>query len=136
VLTCNAGFGNCDGLAPNGCETTLTTDTLRCGTCTNSCTFANATPRCEAGGCKFTCLPNFYDLNNNHQRHRPTGPRVRRRQLRRHRWRSDQRRLCGARAHWQRLQPRHPLAAQGHCAAGIAVAKATSKRDVYLAAGT
>jgi hypothetical protein len=34
---CSAGYGNCDGMAPNGCETDTRTNTAHCGTCGNAC---------------------------------------------------------------------------------------------------
>jgi hypothetical protein len=33
VGSCNAGYGDCDGQEPNGCETNLTTDPNNCGAC-------------------------------------------------------------------------------------------------------
>lgn len=35
-LTCSAGFGNCNNMAADGCETPLNTN-MRCGTCGTSC---------------------------------------------------------------------------------------------------
>jgi Cys-rich repeat protein len=34
---CNAGAGNCDGIASNGCEVTLASDARHCGRCGNAC---------------------------------------------------------------------------------------------------
>ena len=36
-LTCNTGFGNCDGMVANGCEVNLGTDRNNCGACGNVC---------------------------------------------------------------------------------------------------
>src|SRR5207245_2021078 len=33
IGTCNAGFGNCDGLSANGCETNTLASASNCGTC-------------------------------------------------------------------------------------------------------
>lgn len=64
TFTCNSGFGNCDGVASNGCETNLNL-TAGCGTtcagrvnCTTS--VQNATSiGCSAGACTFTCNGGF-----------------------------------------------------------------------------
>jgi hypothetical protein len=59
-FTCNAGFGNCDGNAANGCETDLGTTARNCGRCGNVCNLANATSVCTAGACAVgTCNRNF-----------------------------------------------------------------------------
>jgi len=34
---CAIGTGNCDGIAANGCETDLFTDSVNCGSCDNAC---------------------------------------------------------------------------------------------------
>ena len=54
-------FGDCNGVASDGCETSLTT-TSNCGSCGNDCQLvvANATPKCTAGACGVeSCVPNF-----------------------------------------------------------------------------
>ena len=51
--TCNAGWGNCDGSAPNGCERSLTTLT-DCGACGVACNLANASESCSTGTCQVT----------------------------------------------------------------------------------
>lgn len=47
---CDAGFGDCDQLSPNGCETSLPTDALNCGRCDAVCGPAQicADSRCRA----------------------------------------------------------------------------------------
>lgn len=50
VGSCNPGFGNCDGLGSNGCETSLTTLT-NCSTCGTACSRANAAATCGSGSC-------------------------------------------------------------------------------------
>ena len=47
-FTCNAGFGNCDGVATNGCEVNLNTTASRCGGCGIACASDEV---CEAGLC-------------------------------------------------------------------------------------
>ncbi len=36
--TCATGFGDCDGLSSNGCESNLATDSRNCGACGTACT--------------------------------------------------------------------------------------------------
>jgi len=63
-LVCNAGFGNCNGSAADGCETDTTTTLAHCGACGNSCPArANATARCSGGTCDFTCSAGYGDCN-------------------------------------------------------------------------
>jgi hypothetical protein len=47
---CSAGFGNCDGIATNGCEQPTNTLT-HCGGCNTACTRAHATATCSTGSC-------------------------------------------------------------------------------------
>jgi cysteine-rich repeat protein len=53
VSTCNFGFGNCDGLNPNVCETDVMSSATNCGACGNACTSQNecASPVCMNGLC-------------------------------------------------------------------------------------
>jgi len=63
--SCNAGFGNCDAQAPNGCETNLNTSLANCGSCGNACNLANASATCTAGSCQVaTCTAPFADCDN------------------------------------------------------------------------
>jgi hypothetical protein len=50
IVSCNAGWANCDGLESNGCETNLNSPSS-CGTCGNACNLANASATCSAGVC-------------------------------------------------------------------------------------
>jgi hypothetical protein len=68
VATCNAGYGDCDGLAANGCETNTAGGTpgpgstiLNCGTCGTSCSVTNGTPLCASGTCKVASCAAPYD---------------------------------------------------------------------------
>ncbi|MFO0625452.1 MAG: FG-GAP-like repeat-containing protein [Polyangiales bacterium] len=66
VASCNAGFGNCDGNASNGCETSTNTSVANCGGCGNACSLPNATPTCAAGVCAISaCLTGFGDCDGN-----------------------------------------------------------------------
>jgi len=48
VGTCAMGFGNCDGMAANGCETNTQTSAAHCGACNNACPSGQS---CAAGVC-------------------------------------------------------------------------------------
>ncbi len=62
---CNAGFGNCDGNAANGCETPLNS-LANCGSCGATCARANANVACAAGSCQIaSCVANFADCDGN-----------------------------------------------------------------------
>lgn len=50
IASCSSGFGNCDYIFQNGCETDLTSVT-NCGTCGRSCSVSNGTASCNAGAC-------------------------------------------------------------------------------------
>lgn len=56
IASCDAGWGDCDGEASNGCETDLENDPTHCGTCATSCDDGNACTvgdACQSG----TCVP-------------------------------------------------------------------------------
>ncbi|MCB9596591.1 MAG: hypothetical protein H6719_27960 [Sandaracinaceae bacterium] len=56
---CDAGFGNCDGNATNGCEQALNTVT-HCAGCGTLCQLPNATESCATGSCALgTCDTGF-----------------------------------------------------------------------------
>lgn len=48
VGMCNAGFGDCDGMAANGCETNLNTSSANCGACRAPCASGRG---CVMGTC-------------------------------------------------------------------------------------
>ncbi|MBI5514723.1 MAG: hypothetical protein HY909_13190 [Deltaproteobacteria bacterium] len=65
VEACDAGYGDCDGLASNGCETDLNT-TASCGRCGNRCAVpAGSAATCVAGTCGFRCNAGFADCDLN-----------------------------------------------------------------------
>lgn len=60
---CEDGYGDCDGDAGNGCETSLGTDPDRCGACDVSCRRANTTATCVNGSCQRQCHAGFGDCD-------------------------------------------------------------------------
>jgi hypothetical protein len=61
--SCNSGYGNCDGVTPNGCETSLRTLT-NCGTCGTACALNNASESCASGSCVITaCDAGWADVD-------------------------------------------------------------------------
>ncbi|MFO0563478.1 MAG: hypothetical protein U0269_35975 [Polyangiales bacterium] len=66
IASCNAGFGNCDGNAMNGCETNTNTSLSHCGGCGMGCAPANATGACTAGACGIaSCNAGFANCDGN-----------------------------------------------------------------------
>ena len=66
VVTCSAGYDNCDANHSNGCEANLNTNSSHCGACNNNCL---ALPHvtgasCTAAACQIsTCDTGFCDLD-------------------------------------------------------------------------
>jgi hypothetical protein len=59
-LNCNLGFGDCDGMVGNGCETNVLTSVMHCGRCGNACpAVMNGTPVCLLGTCSAICDAGF-----------------------------------------------------------------------------
>ncbi|AKF09433.1 hypothetical protein [Sandaracinus amylolyticus] len=64
IAVCTPGFGNCDGQASTGCETSTQTSLAHCGGCNNSCSVANGAPGCTNGTCTVLgCNPGFADCD-------------------------------------------------------------------------
>jgi hypothetical protein len=60
IMTCNAGFNDCNGDRMDGCEVDTRVDANNCGRCGNACNFANGTGVCSMSGCRLTaCNPGF-----------------------------------------------------------------------------
>ena len=58
-VACAAGFGDCDGVAANGCEAPLGAP-ASCGRCGNACPgVANGAATCSAGTCGLRCNSGF-----------------------------------------------------------------------------
>jgi hypothetical protein len=63
--TCGAGLGDCDGMAENGCETSLATSAGNCGACGNDCARPRTSAQCSAGRCAVErCEAGFGDCNS------------------------------------------------------------------------
>jgi hypothetical protein len=65
VASCNAGFGDCDGVPSNGCEANFGTDPNNCTACNHACSAPNSDPGCGPSGCTFTCKAGYVDLDKN-----------------------------------------------------------------------
>lgn len=67
VVSCDAGFGNCDSDATTGCEQELSS-IPNCGSCGEDCALPNADSTCEQSACQFqTCDPGYEDCDNDLQ---------------------------------------------------------------------
>ena len=59
-LACVAGYGDCDGVATNGCEVLVRASAVHCGACGNVCPGAvNATAVCASSACAITCAAGY-----------------------------------------------------------------------------
>jgi hypothetical protein len=65
VVSCDAGFGDCDADASNGCEVDLLTSVSNCGDCGQACDLTNVDEHgCVAGACTVvSCDANFGDCD-------------------------------------------------------------------------
>jgi len=50
-LTCTVPYGDCNGMASDGCEKDLRADLANCGMCGRTCSYANAAAICSTGTC-------------------------------------------------------------------------------------
>jgi hypothetical protein len=64
VGNCNNGFGDCNHIPNDGCETNINSDLKNCGGCGKPCVNPNGTAMCNMGQCQITCNPGFVDCNN------------------------------------------------------------------------
>jgi hypothetical protein len=65
-VTCNAGFGNCDGQGADGCEDNLNTDKNNCGGCGVACQAINtSSTSCSGGACVPVCAAGFGNCDGN-----------------------------------------------------------------------
>ncbi len=57
---CALGFGDCDSIRANGCETNIQASLSHCGRCAAPCSLPNATAECASGACSIQdCQPPF-----------------------------------------------------------------------------
>ena len=67
IVECAEGYGNCDGVTVNGCETDLINSNDNCGACGLPCgpgAPPNVALKCEQGECVFDeCLPGWADAD-------------------------------------------------------------------------
>jgi hypothetical protein len=64
TITCDPFYADCDNDPSNGCETFLG-GTGNCGECGLVCPpWPNATVQCDMANCVYTCLPGYFDCNN------------------------------------------------------------------------
>jgi hypothetical protein len=65
IPVCDSAWGNCDGDATDGCETSLRTVT-DCGACGRECALANASASCSTGTCLIAgCHAGYADCDGN-----------------------------------------------------------------------
>jgi hypothetical protein len=67
VQGCEPGFGNCDGVASNGCESALSTTTEHCGACNQACSNAHGNTACSGASCAPVCSSGFGDCDTSRQ---------------------------------------------------------------------
>ncbi len=60
VASCAGGYGDCNGSASDGCETSLRTNS-NCGSCGSPCNLAHAGASCASGACGITSCSSGYD---------------------------------------------------------------------------
>ncbi|NMB74434.1 MAG: S8 family serine peptidase [Myxococcales bacterium] len=63
--SCLAGWGDCDGVATNGCETDLTSSAQHCSACGSACTYDHASGVCNNGTCELgNCASGYANCND------------------------------------------------------------------------
>lgn len=63
ITECTAGYADCNGQHPDGCEIFTAGNVNNCGTCGTKCTLPNATMECLSGSCNFVaCAPGWMHL--------------------------------------------------------------------------
>jgi hypothetical protein len=64
VTACDLNYGDCDGVAANGCEANLDTSATTCGDCNTVCPSGpHSTAVCNMGACALTCMGTYGDCN-------------------------------------------------------------------------
>ena len=68
VQACNPGFGDCNKVAADGCETDVSSGIGNCGGCGLACSSSHITqPGCAMGTCNGACDVGWSDCNGNKQ---------------------------------------------------------------------
>ncbi len=62
-FACATGWGDCDGLALNGCEANFATSVAACSGCDNACSTSHSTPGCVGGACQVSCAAGWGDCD-------------------------------------------------------------------------
>ncbi|HEY5960606.1 MAG TPA: hypothetical protein VIV60_28830, partial [Polyangiaceae bacterium] len=62
-ITCNSGWGDCDGSTDNGCEANLSSSQSNCGRCSVACNNEHGSSLCISGKCEPTCAANYGDCD-------------------------------------------------------------------------
>ena len=68
IDSCDPGWGNCNGLVSDGCETNLNLNTNHCGTCSNDCSTLSqvGATHCSSGTCIIDdCNTNYENCDTN-----------------------------------------------------------------------
>ena len=68
IVTCAPGYRDCNGVASDGCEVDINTNTSHCGACLAACDLPNTNAHtCVAGSCRVsTCDTNYANCNGQH----------------------------------------------------------------------
>src|SRR5579871_4661013 len=66
IAKCNTGYADCNMMASDGCEVSLSNDPNNCGVCGKTCQVQNAQGTCANGQCsQCACNMGFADCNHN-----------------------------------------------------------------------
>jgi hypothetical protein len=61
---CESGWGNCDGVLSNGCETSTLSSEAHCGKCGEVCSLPHSSEACANGSCTIvSCNSSYMDCN-------------------------------------------------------------------------
>ncbi len=63
VASCNFPYADCSAGYVDGCETNTSNTVAHCGMCGRNCVAANAVSSCVNGGCTYTCMLGFQDVD-------------------------------------------------------------------------
>ena len=61
---CQSGYGDCNNLVVDGCETSLESDPFHCGECGKIClNYPNMSTSCSDSQCTYSCEDEYYDVD-------------------------------------------------------------------------